>query len=74
MNMPGSSTRPDFAGFIEAQKAMFESLKGDKPKPSEKEKPEVKDAESIKLPEFPKPETYRSWKAAPREAIRAASN
>ena len=56
-NMPGSSTGPDFAGFIEAQKAMFESFKGEKPKPSEEEKPKVKEAESIKLPEFPKPET-----------------
>ena len=35
----------------------------------------VKGAESIvKLPEFPKPETCRSWKTATREAIRAASD
>ena len=72
-NLPGSSAE-DFAGFIEAQKAMFESFKGEKPKPSEEEKPKVKEAESIKLPEFPKPETYRSWKTATREAIRAASD
>ena len=52
---------------------MLESFKGDKPKPSD-EKPKVKEAESIKLPEFPKPETYRSWKTATREAIRAASD
>ena len=52
---------------------MFESFKGEKPKPSE-EKPKVKEAESIKLPGFPKPETYRSWKTATREAIRAASD
>ena len=26
------------------------------------EKPKVKEAESIKLPDFPNPETYRSWK------------
>ena len=65
-NMPGSSTNSDFAGFIEAQKAMFGSFQG------EKEKKKVKEAESIKLPEFPKPETYRSWKAATREAIGAA--
>ena len=71
--MPGSSTSPDFARFIEAQKAMFESLKGENPKPSDEEKPKVKEAESIKLPGFPKPETYRSWKTATREAIRAAS-
>ena len=48
--------------------------KAEKPKPSDEEKPEVKEAESIKLPEFPKPETYRSWKTATREAIRAASD
>ena len=53
---------------------MFESFKGEKPKPSDEEKPKVKEAESIKLPEFPKPETYRSWKTATREAIRAASD
>ena len=41
-NMPGSSTSPDFAGFIEAQKAMFESFKAEKRKPSEDEKPKVK--------------------------------
>ena len=61
-NLPGSSTNPDFAGFIEAQKTMFESFEGEKPKPSDEEKPKVKEAESIKLPEFPKPETCRSWK------------
>ena len=53
---------------------MFESFTGEKPKPSEEEKPKVKEAESIKLPENPKPETYRSWKTATREAIRAASD
>ena len=72
-NMPGSLTSPDFAGFIEAQKAMLESFKGEKPKPSDEEKPKVKEAESIKLPEFPRLETYRSWKTATREA-RAASD
>ena len=72
--MQGSSTSPDFAGFIEAQTAMLESLKGEKLKPSDGEKPKVKEAESIKRPEFPKPETYRSWKTATREAIRAASD
>ena len=38
------------------------------------EKPKVKEAESIKLPDFPNPETYRSWKIATREAVRAASD
>ena len=41
---------------------------------SDDDKPKVKEAESIKLPEFPNPETYRSWKAATREAVRAASD
>ena len=38
------------------------------------EKPKVKEAESIKLPDFANPETYRIWKIATREAIRAASD
>ncbi|OLQ01075.1 hypothetical protein AK812_SmicGene16204 [Symbiodinium microadriaticum] len=37
-------------------------------------KPKVKEAEEINLPEFPSPETYRSWKTAARETIRAASD
>ena len=53
---------------------MFKLVKGEKLKPSDEEKPKVKEAESIKLPEFPKTETYRSWKAATREAIGAASD
>ena len=38
------------------------------------EKPKVKEAEPIKVPNFPNPETYRSWKIATREAVRAASD
>ena len=38
------------------------------------EKPKVKEAESIKLPDFPNPETYHSWKIATRQAVRAASD
>ena len=41
---------------------------------AEEEKPNVKEAESIKLPDFPNPENYRSWKIATREAVRAASD
>ena len=33
-----------------------------------------KEAETIKLLDFPTPETYRSWRIAAREAIRAASD
>ena len=47
------------------------SLLGKQP---EEDKPKVKEAETIKLPDFPNPETYRSWKTAAREAIRAASD
>ena len=37
-------------------------------------KPKAKEAESIRLLDFPTPETYRSWRIAAREAIRAASD
>ena len=37
-------------------------------------KPKTKEAETIKMPDFPSAETYRSWKTAVREAIRAASD
>ena len=37
-------------------------------------KSKVKEAEHIKLPEQPTPETYRHWKNAVREEIRAASD
>ena len=37
-------------------------------------KPKVNEAETISLPEFPNPESYRSWKTATREAVRAASD
>ena len=50
--------------LLETQRAILES-EGDW-------KPKVKEAEVIKLPEFPTPESYRSWKTAAREKIRAA--
>ena len=34
----------------------------------------MKEAESIRLPVFPNPESYRSWKIAVREAVRAVSD
>ena len=37
-------------------------------------KPKTKEAETVKLPDFPSAETYRSWKTAVREAVRAASD
>ena len=41
---------------------------------SSEEKPKVKEAETVKLPDFPNPESYRAWKTATRESIRAASD
>ena len=46
-------------------------MKGDR---IEDDKSKVKEAESIRLPDFPNPEMFRSWKIATREAIRAASD
>ena len=43
-------------------------------KSGEPERPKVKEAESIRLPDFPSPETYRSWKISMRETVRAASD
>ena len=37
------------------------------------EKPKVKEADTIKLPAIPGPETYRNWRIKTREAIVAAS-
>ena len=36
--------------------------------------PKVKEAETLRFPEFPTPEKYRSWRTAVREEIRAASD
>ncbi|OLP98785.1 hypothetical protein AK812_SmicGene18734 [Symbiodinium microadriaticum] len=41
---------------------------------TEEGKPKVKEAETIKLPDFPSPETYRSWRTSVREILRAASD
>ncbi|CAE7940585.1 Pacrg, partial [Symbiodinium necroappetens] len=38
------------------------------------DKPKTKEAETIRLPDFRNPESYRSWKIAVREAVRAASD
>ena len=60
--------------FLKAQTALLEAaglLKGES---AQEEKPKAKEAETIKLPDFPNPETYRSWKTATRESIRAASD
>ena len=36
--------------------------------------PNIKEADSLKFPEFPRPENYRKWKTAVREEIRASSD
>ena len=38
------------------------------------DRPKAKEADSLRLSEFPTPETYRAWKTATREEIRAASD
>ena len=43
-------------------------------KKDDDDKPRVKEAETIRLPGFPNPESYRSWKISVREAVRAASD
>ena len=50
----------------------LKSLQGEKS--AEESKPKDEEAENINLPEFPNPETYRSWKTTTREAVRAASD
>ena len=61
--------------LLETQRAILESLENLKGNKGEGDsKPKVKEAEVIKLPEFPTPESYRSWKTAVREKIRAASD
>ena len=57
--------------FLQTQKALLEAaglLKGESTQ--EEKPPKAKEAESIKLPDFPNPETYRSCKTAARESIR----
>ena len=72
---PGAAPEANVVPLQQAANEVLEAaklLKGDKG--AEEEKPKVKEAESIKLPDFPNPETYRSWKIATREAVRAASD
>ena len=58
----------------EATELLAEALKSVIKKPDDDDKPKAKEAETVKLPDFPNPETYRSWKITVREAIRAASD
>ena len=58
----------------EATEILAEALKAAIEKPEDDDKPKAKEAETVKLPDFPNPETYRSWKISVREAVRAASD
>ena len=58
----------------EATELLAEVLKSVIKKPDDDDKPNAKEAETVKLPDFPNPETYRSWKITVREAVRAASD
>ena len=52
------------------QAAMHMNAKPD----MDENKTKVQEVESIKLPDYPNPETYRSWKMSVREMVRAASD
>ena len=61
--------------LLETQTAILNSLKSLKGETStEESKSKINEAENINLPEFPIAATYRSWKTATREAVRAASD
>ena len=68
--VPGSATEAALASLLGNPKVL-EALTS---KSNEPERPKVKEAESIRLPDFPSPETYRSWKISMRETVRAASD
>ena len=75
MGTPASPAATGVDLIAQTQQALLEAaklLKGDKS--GEDDKPKVKEAENIRLPDFPNPETYRAWKTATREAVRAASD
>ena len=62
-------------GLLETQMAILSRLRDMNGETKEESsKPKVKEAETINLPDFPNPESYRSWKTATREAVRAASD
>ena len=49
-----------------ATELLAEALKSVIKKPDDDDKPKAKEAETVKLPDFPNPETYRSWKITVR--------
>ena len=68
--MPGNPTEAALASLL-GNPIVLEVLAS---KPQEPERPKVKEAQSIKLPDFPSPETYRSWKISMRVTVGAASD
>ena len=54
--------------------SLVSALKAAIGKKDDDDKPRVKEAETIRLPGFPNPESYGSWKISVREAVRAASD
>ena len=73
---PGTPTSEVLnTGLLETQMAILSRLRDLKHDSKEDSgRPKVKEAETINLPEFPNPESSRSWKTATREAVRAASD
>ena len=70
---PSSSNRPNIDANTSNEDllraALLQVLGSSKPGA-----PKVKEADSLKFPEFPRPENYRKWKTAVREEIRASSD
>ena len=54
--------------FIRRMRQMFGN-----PKDQSNDKNRVKEADSVKLPAFPNPESYRNWRIRTREAVMSAS-
>ena len=71
---PSSSNRPNIDANTSNEdllRAALLQVLGSNNKPGA---PKVKEADSLKFPEFPRPENYRKWKTAVREEIRASSD
>ena len=74
LGQPSSSSRPNIDANTSNEdllRAALLQVLGSNIKPGA---PKVKEADSLKFPEFPRPENYRKWKTAVREEIRASSD
>ena len=75
LHSTSSKDVPDVAADKPSPEALLvKALQSVMGKSDDDGKPKAKEAESIRLLDFPTPETYRSWRIAAREAIRAASD